>query len=436
MGGLKVVNTICQINRGGFGIIDKVLLSDGREVARKTFKPQRIDEANDAAVGKMRTRFIREVKTMERLPPDLFMPIIGHHLSGDNPWFLMPIADEVYFNEIVDAKNSKRVPNGLSDILNSLEALHDLGYVHRDVKPQNILLHEGSWKLSDFGLISYDESVLSDTITSTDAYAGTQMYMAPEQLHDFKKADERADIYSFGAILHDIFGNSARTPYSKLSASGSIGFIIEKCTEENYKRRFKNVKSLRSALLTTLAKDEVENLSEDGQEWLEELDNCEKWNEEKFEKFLFAIRSFEQPSAIWYDLKESHFTALHEIDIDLWETLSTMFLSWVEARGFPFNYCDVLIGRIKAIYTITKSIDIQCKCILSAVELGSSHNRFYVMRRLIPMASESINENLANRVAIEIHVDGNGYRSKFIACVHQIGFEKRSYHPIIAAALD
>src|SRR5690554_1116648 len=158
---MEVIETI---NRGGFGIIERVKMVNGSILARKTFSPDATISLNTELTEKLRQRFIREVKTQEKLPTDLFIPILGSDLSGDNPWFLMPVADKVFVDEIADCKIAGTVPEGLSDILNSLEYLHNVGLKHRDLKPHNVLLHDEKWKLADLGLISADKDFLSLTL--------------------------------------------------------------------------------------------------------------------------------------------------------------------------------------------------------------------------------------------------------------------------------
>lgn len=202
----------------------------------------------------------------------------------------MPVADDVYSTEIERTKKHGKSPEGLADILNSLEFIHTKGLVHRDLKPHNILLHEGTWKLADFGLISQDKETLSQPITTSNHAYGTAMYCAPEQTTDFKRVTPLADIYSFGAILHDIYTDGKRVPYSELSGAGEIGLIIERCTKNNKEQRFKSIKSLRERLLYILSKDNTKILNPDTNQWILSLDEIEKWSADKLENFVFYLK--------------------------------------------------------------------------------------------------------------------------------------------------
>jgi serine/threonine protein kinase len=266
-----------NINRGGFGRVEKIKTRDGDIVARKVFDPLP-DIVAAADISKLKKRFRREVRVQSSLSGDYFIPVLDSDLESENPSFIMPLAEKNFWEEIQDSRSKNKIPlESLADILNALEELHSLGYVHRDLKPQNILFQAGRWKLSDFGLV-LPVTGATTKLTSLDSAWGTAGYCAPEQAEDFRNSTPSVDIYAFGCILHDLYGSSPRVPYQQYSIQSPVGMIIEKCTEFSPKKRFKSIVSLRGALLKILSEPQNLAPSPNAKEWAENLQDLTDWN--------------------------------------------------------------------------------------------------------------------------------------------------------------
>lgn len=433
---MKVVKVISKINQGGFGIIDKILCDDGNHYARKLFTPSPQFQSNKNLCDRLKARFVREVKTQKVLPDDYFMPILFDDLNSSAPYFIMPLAEDVYINEIISCKSENRNPNGLGDILNALEFLHDKGLVHRDLKPQNILKHNGVWKLADFGLISQDKEILSETITTSKQAFGTTMYCAPEQVIEFNRITPQADIYSFGAILHDIFTDGNRVPHSELTSEGEIGQIIERCTKHKKEQRFKNIKSIRSKLLTLLSRKNSTSAIVADLEWQEKIKDVSNWNEDIFENFIFYLkRNKDFSNIILHEITEDILLELKSKNDYLFNDISLVYLDWVYNSSYDYSYCDVVVNNIYFIYKNTVDVEVKARCVISAAELGKSHNRWYVMRYVVRMSNSNIDDNLAFRIAIDIGLESKNIIN-FIRCVEGINLSIKAYHKLIQENLE
>ncbi len=271
------------INRGGFGRVEQVRLANGEIAARKVFDPG--PALAGADISKLRARFRREVRIQSTIAVEFVVPVIEHHLEDAPPWFAMPLAAKNYGDQITAEKAAGFVSvEPLADILDGLEELHRLGYTHRDLKPQNVLLLDGHWRLSDFGL-ALPPTGTTTKLTSVDSAWGTLHYCAPEQATHFSGSTPAVDIYAFGCILHDIYGSTPRIPYQRHSAPGPIGRVIEKCTELSPAKRFKNVAALRAALLSILATPQKIPPTPQAQQWIAELPDIATWSNEKAEEF-------------------------------------------------------------------------------------------------------------------------------------------------------
>ncbi len=145
-------------------------------------------------------------------------------------------------------------------LLEGVRAIHDIGIFHRDIKPENVLMDGEIPKIADFGLA---RSCRYESMTCSLEIKGTPNYMAPEQFIDFKRTDQRTDIYALGKILYEAVDGrippnaipfkqaSLRSPDTQFFKA--LDQIIQKATEEDIEKRYQSVDELKSAITEALA---------------------------------------------------------------------------------------------------------------------------------------------------------------------------------------
>jgi len=179
-----------MLGEGGFGrvyrAIDQML---GREVAVKIF-PSRAD-------------FVEEARTIAKLDHPNIVPVYDVGQDDTNGWIVMRLVDGTSLAGSLAAGPMSRAA-GLAMLLQVAEALdaaHRRGVVHRDVKPQNILVEKDRVWVADFGMAR----ILSgDHTPASGIIAGTPGYMSPEQVSG-RRVDARTDVFSLGCVIHEVF---------------------------------------------------------------------------------------------------------------------------------------------------------------------------------------------------------------------------------------
>ncbi len=190
------------LGEGGSGIVYEVRLRSGLESARPTLA-LKVLRAELAPSERERRRFLEEAERMQRLhAPGLVTLLESGLLPDGRPYLAMPLlAGETLAARLRRGPLPAAVAARYFAVLASaVQALHEAGMVHRDVKPENVMVVDDSPVLLDFG-IARDIDDETTTTTAEGRVRGTPAYMAPERFFG-SPASVRSDVYELGVVLY------------------------------------------------------------------------------------------------------------------------------------------------------------------------------------------------------------------------------------------
>jgi hypothetical protein len=254
---------------GGGGMADVFRAHDrtlDRDVALKLMRPA---FANDA---EFLERFRREADALASIEHPNIVRVFDFGSSADGPFMVMELVGGGTLRQLMrergrlDQYDAARIGAGIAD---GLEAAHLRGVLHRDLKPDNVLLDaEGTPKIADFGIARI---AAATAITRTGEVLGTPQYLAPEQMTG-EVVDERADVYGLGVILYEMLTGTQPTggttpseiisrrlradprPPAKLAAMRpEMNAIVLRALARDPERRFARAAALRDSLRTIVA---------------------------------------------------------------------------------------------------------------------------------------------------------------------------------------
>lgn len=257
-----------EIGRGGMGIVYSARdLSLKRRVAIKVLPPEL------AFRDEIRTRFLREAQTAARLSHPNIVPIHSVGEEGGLVYFVMGYVDgeslaaRLRRREQLPAEEVRRIMKETAD---ALGLAHAVGIIHRDIKPDNILL-EGTRRrvmVTDFGIAKALSDAGGGTLTGTGVAIGTPAYMSPEQAAGERELDHRTDIYSLGVVAYEAL--TGDVPFKAPTVAGilmkqlteppedltglrpdcpdELAGSIHRCLEKDPENRFPTADALRRAL--------------------------------------------------------------------------------------------------------------------------------------------------------------------------------------------
>ncbi|HKY31465.1 MAG TPA: serine/threonine-protein kinase, partial [Candidatus Polarisedimenticolia bacterium] len=207
-----------RLGRGGMGEVWKARdLELNQVVALKMIRPELVERPE------FLERFRNEINLARKVTHRNVTRIHDLGEVGGTRFISMELIDGVSLGEFIKQEGPLPEAKALSiatGICEGLKAAHEVGVIHRDLKPQNIHIdHEGTAHIMDFGIAVSGET---SGLTRTGALIGTPEYMSPEQVRG-EKLDARSDIYSLGLILYEM-------------VTGDLPFVSDSAASSMYKR--------------------------------------------------------------------------------------------------------------------------------------------------------------------------------------------------------
>jgi eukaryotic-like serine/threonine-protein kinase len=256
------------LGRGGMGVVYKAQDTQLDEtVAIKTLPGDVMQRSPEDL-----ERFKREIRLARKITHRNVLRTYDYGEAEGVYFISMEFVRGYTLSELLDEAKARqiapRVAMGIArQICRGLQAAHEQGIIHRDIKPQNVLIDaKGEIKLMDFGIARVAES--AEAMTQAGLIVGTPHYMSPEQVQG-KQLDPRSDVYSMGVLLYEMV--AGRRPFESSSLTGVLTAHITEKPRPPIELRPEIGREINAIIMRALAKDPKDRYANAG-ELLTDLD--------------------------------------------------------------------------------------------------------------------------------------------------------------------
>jgi len=224
-------------------------LRHGRQVALKVLRPELA-----ATLGS--ERFFREIQVAARLQHPHILPLHDSGEAGGFLYYVMPYVEGESLRERLARSGELPVHDAVKVLVEVVDALayaHQQGVVHRDIKPDNVMLSGRHALVTDFGVAkAVSEATGRQQLTTAGVALGTPSYMAPEQAAADANLDHRVDIYAVGAMAYELL--TGRPPFSGLTPQQTLAAHVTQAPEPVSRHRAACPPALETVIMRCLAK--------------------------------------------------------------------------------------------------------------------------------------------------------------------------------------
>jgi serine/threonine protein kinase len=215
-----------RLGSGGMGVVYRARQrSANRLVALKIIRPERLADLSLESKAETLQRFLTEAQAAAQLAHDHIVTVYDVGEAKGQPYYSMRYIKGRSLAELLRAGplDNRRAAELLAPVARAVHYAHQKGILHRDLKPQNVMLDEAERPyVADFGLAKLTES--SSEVTRTGQVMGTAAYMSPEQAQDASQCTPASDTYSLGATLYELL--TGRPPFRAANQIDTLRQVI------------------------------------------------------------------------------------------------------------------------------------------------------------------------------------------------------------------
>ena len=372
--------TLQSLGRGGFGeVFVCERHNDGKRFAMKRLLPT-LDPVTIR-------RFKREIRLLSALDHPHIVRVVARQLDQEPYHYVMPLYRGSLRDEISTlVGDDARIATIFSAVLDAIVYAHERNVIHRDLKPDNILINSDSdLAVADFGLgRELDSESTRQTISGSGL--GTALYMAPEQWRSARNADARSDIYALGRILYELYtGPLTDMTHDVSTLPPGIGLLVVRCTHSDSEKRIQTAGELRSlygVLIESSGGHDDTRQLESLRAQFSEPGDLDRTELETFLHLLMRYHPVEEGLLVRVvmDLHADVITALYELDPDTTRQLVEGFCDEVSSTTWGFDYTDTIARQCQMVFGAVDDAEIRAMLAACLAYVGVRHNRWLVMK--------------------------------------------------------